>query len=38
MAIELWVIESFILLCKAHSGVILSDRIRLKIIVLVEYA
>ena len=38
MTVELWVIESFTLLCKVYSGIILSDRIILKIAVLVEYA
>ena len=38
MTVELWVIESFTLLCKVCSGIILSGRIILKIAVLVEYA
>ena len=38
MTVELWVIELFTLLCKVCSGVILSNRISLKIAVLVKYA
>ena len=38
MTVELWLIESFTLLCKVCSGIILSNRIILKIAVLVEYA
>ena len=38
MMVELGVIELFTLLCKVRSGVIFSNRISLKIAILVKYA
>ena len=38
MMIEIWVMESFTMLCKLHSGITLSDRISLNIAVLLEHA
>ena len=38
MTIEIGVMESFTLLCKVRSGVTLSDRISLNIVVLVVHA
>ena len=38
MTVELWIIESFTLLCKVRSEIILSNKKILKIAVPVEYA